>query len=138
MQGLPDFAGPHLTAGKLPRENERGPEGEETMHAVRSAILIALIALPAGAAERTLINDSTGHDCTVNQDTVLYVVPDLKARVVTKLAELTVVHVVGGRQFGPPVAYPNTEDEFARTWLQVHTRDRKAGWAPSGVITCPE
>jgi len=138
MPDLPDTTNPHLTAGKPPRENERDPDGEETMHAVRSAFLAALIALPAAAADRTLITDSIGHDCTINQDTVLYVGPDLKARVATKLAELTVVHVIGGRQFGPPVAYPNTEDEFARTWLQVRTRDRKAGWAPSGVVTCPE
>ncbi len=108
------------------------------MNVCRSAALVALIAFPAGAAERTLITDSTGHNCTINQDTSLYVGPDLKARVATKLAEQTVVHVVGGRQFGPHVAYPNTEDEFARTWLQVRAPDRKMGWTPSAVITCPE
>jgi hypothetical protein len=127
-----------LTAGKPPRDNAGGTDQEETMRICHSAILVALIAFPARPAERTLITDSTGHNCTVNQDTVLYVGPDLKARVATKLAELTAVRVIGGRQFGPPVAYPNTEDEFARTWLQVRTRDRKSGWAPSGVVTCPE
>jgi hypothetical protein len=108
------------------------------MHVCRSAALVALIAFSAGAAERTLITDSTGHNCSINQDTNLYVGPDLKARVASKLAEQTVVHVVGGRQFGPPVAYPNTEDDFARTWLQVRTPDRKVGWATSAAITCPE
>ena len=136
MPALPQVASPHLTAGNAPRQNKRGPDEGETMHAVRRVCLAALIASPAHATQRTLITDLTGRNCMINQDTELYVQPDLKARVAAKTPELTEVHIIGGKQFGPPIAFPMTDDEFARTWLEVRTPDRKIAWAPSAVVDC--
>jgi hypothetical protein len=95
-----------------------------------------LAAASAGAAERTLIRDYTSRNCSTNQETPIYAAPDVKAKAVLKADEQTAVHVIGGKQFGPPVDYPHTDSEWARTWLHLRLAGRKYGWAPASVINC--
>ena len=104
----------------------------------RTCAVLALIAFTscAGATGRTLVSDYTGLDCATNQDTAIFALPNLKSAPLFKAADLTEVHILGGTQFGPPVAFPNTDEEWARTWLHVRTKARKVGWAPAGVINC--
>jgi hypothetical protein len=94
------------------------------------------LAAPAGAADRTLIEDYSGRDCATNQATPIYSAPDLASKPVLEAADQTPVHVIGGKQFGPPVAFPYTDAEWARTWLHVRLPARKLGWAPAGVVNC--
>ena len=96
----------------------------------------ALIAASLSASGRTLISDSTGRDCSTNQPTPIYATPDLNSKALLNAAEDTPVHVVGGKQFGAPVDYPNTDSEWARTWLRVRLAGRKFGWAPASVVNC--
>jgi hypothetical protein len=99
------------------------------------AVLLSL-ALSAAATQSTLIEQDTGQDCTIDQSSVLYALPNLKSAVVVKTPELTQVHILGGQEFGQPVAFPHTEEEFARVWLHVRTSERKVGWTPAGVVDC--
>jgi hypothetical protein len=96
----------------------------------------ALIAAATCASGRTLISDSTGRDCSINQPTPIYATPDLKSKALLSVAEDAPVHVVGGKQFGPPVDFPNTDSEWARTWLRVRLAGAKFGWAPAAVVNC--
>ena len=95
-----------------------------------------LAAAPAVAAERTLITDYTGLDCATNQETAITAAPDAKAPLVVKAADQTMVHIMGGKQFGPPVAFPQSDSEWARTWLHVRLAGHKSGWAPAGNVNC--
>jgi len=96
----------------------------------------ALVAASLSASGRTLISDSTGRDCSTNQPTPIHATPDLKSKTVLDAAEDTPVHVIGGQQFGPPVDFPNTDSEWARTWLHLRLAGRKFGWAPASVVNC--
>jgi len=99
-------------------------------------IAAGLLAACAGAAARTLITDDTGLNCSTNQETPIYSGPDLQSKPLLKAAEETAVHVIGGKQFGPSVDYPQTDSEWARTWLHVRLAGRKLGWAPASVVNC--
>lgn len=100
------------------------------------ALLLAPAALKATAAPRTMISDYTGLDCTINQDAPVYADPDGGAKTVAKLADQTSVHILGGKQFGPFVAIPGTDEEFARTWLKIRMAGGKIAWIRSGAINC--
>lgn len=101
------------------------------------ASICALTCLGAAAAPRTMISDYTGLDCTINtDDSILYRDPDVASPKVAKLADMTTVHILGGKQFGPFVAVPSTDEEFARTWLKVRMASGKIAWAQSGSINC--
>lgn len=99
-------------------------------------VATALLAACAGASARTLITDDTGQNCSTNQETPVYAAPDLKSKPVLNAAEETPVHVMGGKQFGPPVDFPHTDSEWARTWLHVRLAGRKSGWTPASVVNC--
>ena len=103
---------------------------------LRCLLIGWLLATPALAAERTLISDYTGLDCATNQETAINFAPDAKAKLVVKAAEQTPVHVMGGKQFGPPVAFPQSDSEWARTWLHVRLAGRKSGWVLAGTVNC--
>jgi len=98
--------------------------------------LVALLALAASATERTIIEDYAMRDCTIDQDTSLYALPNLKSAIVAKTPALTAIHILGGQEFGPPISFPHTEEEYARVWFHVRTAERKVDWAPSSVINC--
>ena len=102
------------------------------------AALVALVLLagPAGATQSTLIQEETSRNCTIDQDTVLRALPNVQAAVAAKAPALTQVHILGGQEFGPPVAFPHTEEEYARVWFHVRTDERKVGWAQSNVVDC--
>lgn len=99
-------------------------------------VALLVVAAPIGATERTIIEDYAMRDCTIDQDTVLYALPNLKSAIVAKTPALTGIHILGGQEFGPPIAFPHTEEEYARIWFHVRTLERKVGWAPSSVINC--
>ena len=100
------------------------------------ASILALGSLDASAAPRTMISDYTGLDCTTNEDAAVYADPDAGAKTVAKLADQTSVRILGGKQFGPFVAIPSTDEEFARTWLKIRTPGGKVAWIRSGSINC--
>ena len=99
-------------------------------------IAVAWLAICACADARTLITDDTGLNCSTNQETPIYSSPDVKSKPVLNAAEETPVHVIGGKQFAPLVDYPQTDSEWARTWLHVRLAGRKFGWTPASVVTC--
>jgi hypothetical protein len=100
------------------------------------ATAAALAPFGASAGQRTMIREFTGLDCTTNQDTSIHAKPDIASPAVAKLPDMTPVKILGGKQFGRFVAFPNTDAEFARTWLRLRTRDGQTGWTPSGAINC--
>ena len=106
----------------------------------RQLALVALVALsaPAGATQSTIIEDYAMRDCTINQDTFIYALPNVKSSIVAKTPEMTQIHILGGQEFGPPIAFPHTEEEYARVWFHVRTAERKVGWAASNFINCGE
>jgi hypothetical protein len=98
--------------------------------------VLPLLSLAASAATRTMIQDYTGLDCTVNtDDSTMYAEPSIDSDEVLTLASDTSVHIYGGKQFGPFVAVPSTDEEFARTWLNIKAKG-KMGWIQSGLVNC--
>jgi hypothetical protein len=103
---------------------------------------LALMAITgAEAAPRTMISDYTGLDCSTNAAATAYEHPN-DANGVDVIADQTEVHIFGGKQFGKFVAIPNTDAEFARTWLQVARvqadgkPSKKRYWIQSGLVNC--
>ena len=79
-------------------------------------LALALGAAEAGAKERTLITDYTGLDCT--RSTKQRRLSPRRVRRRSRWrdsADLTQVHVLGGKQDPPNVAFPNSDAEWART-----------------------
>ncbi len=103
---------------------------------VALAIAAAIASGGASATERTMIGEFTGLDCLTNQEADIRSAPDVASPVLLKLPIETPVKILGGKQFGPFVAFPNTDAEFARIWLHVRTRNSRTGWSQSGVINC--
>jgi hypothetical protein len=110
--------------------------------ATRQAILAAFAGLalcasiaPASAAARTYIGEITGLDCVSNQAATLVESTAPGARTVGKLPEDTPVKVLGGKVIGKPVAFPNTDDEWNRTWIRVRFNG-KTGWVNAGKVNC--
>ena len=93
------------------------------------------LATPARAAPRTMIADYTGLDCTTNVSGPVYEKPDVNSHPVANLDSDKTVHILGGKQFGPFVAIPGTDEEFARTWLHIKFGGKTA-WIQSGAINC--
>ena len=98
-------------------------------------ILLAAFGAAAQAAPRTMISDYTGLDCATNTAGFVYEQPNLKSATVTKLDNDVTVHILGGKQFGPFVAIPGTDEEFARTWLHIKF-GKTSAWIQSGAINC--
>lgn len=100
------------------------------------ATLAVFAAPPAAAAQRTLITDYTGLDCTINaDDTFMYARPTLMSGIVAKLKDLTAIHIHGGKRIGKFVAFPNTDEEFAQIWFEVGTGGKR-GWVQASHINC--
>ena len=105
-------------------------------------ILAALAIAAAGASggvcapRRTMIKEFSGLDCLTSQEAEVRAAPDTGSPVLAKLPFETPVKILGGKQFGRFVAFPNTDAEFARTWLQISARDGRTGWVQSGGINC--
>jgi hypothetical protein len=100
------------------------------------AIAGAIATGGASAAQRTMIGEFTGLDCLTNQEAEVRSTPDVASPVLFKLPNETPVRILGGKQFGAFVAFPNTDAEFARIWFQIRTGDSKIGWSQSGGINC--
>ena len=102
-----------------------------------------LVSGNAIAAQRTMISDYTGLACAVNSNgAFMRAQPNEKSPKLKMLADGTQLHILGGRQFGKFVAFPNSDAEFARTWLKVRQLDSKGKmtgvtrWVQSGSVNC--
>ena len=103
---------------------------------------LALMAMTgAHGATRTMISDYTGLDCMTNTAAPVFDHPN-DVNGVDVFEDRIPVHVFGGKQFGKFVAIPNTDAEFARTWLRIARvldngkPSNKRYWVQSGNINC--
>jgi hypothetical protein len=111
-----------------------------------AAALGLIVTTCAYAASHTLIGDYTGLDCATNRKTTVYAKPfnpeGKSEDAAGDIADQTPIHIFRGRQYGKPVAIPNTDAEFARIWFEAARIDdtgkplKARFWLQSGFINC--
>jgi hypothetical protein len=98
--------------------------------------LLPALSIAAPAATRTMITDFTGLDCAVNSNGGdFYVEPSVDSDMIQQLDDGTEVHILGGKQFGRFIAFPSSDEAFARTWFKIKAKGQ-IGWIQSGSVNC--
>lgn len=103
--------------------------------AIVAALALCGSSATAGAAGRTYIGEITGLDCVSNQASALLESTEPGAATIGKLPEDTPVKILGGKVIGKSVAFPNTDDEWNRTWIRIRFNG-KTGWVNAGKVNC--
>ena len=105
----------------------------QTVVAVFAGLALCASIAAAGAAGRTYIGEVTGLECVTNQAAALLTGPG--GDQLGAVPEDQPVKILGGKVIGKPVAFPNTDDEWNRTWFQIRSKG-KTGWVNAGTVNC--